>query len=149
MSKNMPFDDIAVGEELGPVETRITEKAIQGYIEDWDDPNPAYTSASSLGPPVMPPAFMAGLTCFRLLGSKYNASTTVGTKSEHELFSPAWVGGTLISTGRIAAKYIRRGLEYVVVESTTVDEHGRLIRKSVDHIMLGLERYDREDSHEP
>jgi len=83
---------------------------------------------------------MAGLFCFRLLGMKYNAAATIGAQTEHENLRPARVGETLTAQGRIAEKYVKRALEYVVVESTVTDGCGELIRRSRDHILLSLER---------
>lgn len=140
MSSLIPFDQIVVGEELGPVETEISERAVQNYCKDWDDPNPSYLEDSPFGGPVAPPAFMAGLTGFQLLGTKFNARATIGVKTAHENLGPIGVGQKMVTKGRIADKYIKRGLEYVVIESTSYDESGRAFRRSSDHILLSLER---------
>ncbi len=140
MSKAIPFDQIEVGQELGPIETPASANAVRRYCEDWQDPNPLYLQDSPFGGPVVPPAFMAGLTGFQLLGSRYNARATIGAKTEHENINPCRVGKKLITRGKIADKYIKRGLEYVVIESVSVDEDGLEIRRSRDHILLGIER---------
>lgn len=145
MSSAIPWDTVVVGLELGPVETEITEKAAKNYCLDWDDPNPWYLEASPWGRPVAPPLFMAGLACFRLLSTKFKTAATVGVKSEHETLEPIFVGQTLVTRGRIAEKYVKRGLEYVVVESESFDEAGRQVRRGVDHILLSLERVDHAD----
>jgi hypothetical protein len=75
-----------------------------------------------------------------LLGSRCDARATIGAKTEHENINPWRVGKKLITRGRIADKYIKRGLEYVVIESVSVDEDGLEIRRSRDHILLGIER---------
>jgi len=141
MSPAIPFDQITIGEELGPWSTTVTPQVVQDYCDDWDDHNPMYlTGTADGGPPIVPPAYMAGLFCFRLLGMKYNAGATIGAQTEHENLRPVRVGETLTAQGHIAEKYIRRGLEYVVVESTVSDEAGQVIRRSRDHILLSLER---------
>jgi N-terminal half of MaoC dehydratase len=140
MSDLLSFDALVVGETLGPIETRISEKAVRGYCEDWDDANPYYLEASPLGAPVAPAAFMAGLTGFRLLGSKYDASATIGVKTEHENLAPIPVGQTMRTKGIVADKYVKRGLEYVVIASTSYDEAGNAFRRSTDHILLSLKR---------
>jgi hypothetical protein len=140
MSTAIPFDRLVIGMELGPVTTRVTEKAVAAYCEDWDDPNPLYLEASWIGGPIAPPAFMAGLACFRLLGSRFDARATVGVKTEHENLAPLPVGQTMTTRGVIADKYVKRGLEYVVIASTSYDEAGKPFRRSVDHILLSLER---------
>ena len=143
-SAHMPelllYDTLVVGEPLGPVETRITGKTVQAYCEDWDDPNPYYLETSPLGMPAAPPAFMAGLTGFQLLGSKYDARATIGVKTEHENLAPIPVGQTMTTRGIVADKYVKRDLEYVVIISTSTDEAGNLFRRSTDHILLSLKR---------
>jgi hypothetical protein len=140
MSTAIPFDSLVIGTELGPVTTHVTAKAVKAYCEDWDDPNPLYLERSSLGGPIAPPAFMAGLACFRLLGTRFDARATIGVKTAHENLAPLPVGQTMTTRGVIADKYVKRGLEYVVIESTSYDEQGRTFRRSVDHILLSLER---------
>ena len=140
MSTAIPFDSLVIGTELGPVVTHVTEKAVRAYCEDWDDPEPLYLENSSFGGPIAPPAFMAGLACFRLLGSKFEARATIGVKTAHENLAPLPVGQKMTTRGVIADKYVKRGLEYVVIESASYDEQGRLFRRNVDHILLSLER---------
>jgi hypothetical protein len=140
MSSDIPFDSIAVREPLGPVENSASENAVRRYCDDWDDHDPMYLERSIWGGPVVPPAFQAGLTGFRLLSTRYNTRATIGAKSEHRSIRPARVGARLITAGTITEKYVRRGLEYVVVESTTHDDEGQAIRWSRDHILLSLER---------
>ena len=146
MTTNIPFDEVVVGEELGPWLIEITEEVVRQYCEDWDDPNPLYLGAGpDGGPPITPPAFMAGLASFRLLGRKYNSEATVGAQSEHENLKPIRVGEVMRTEGRIVEKYIKRGLEYVIVDYTAYNEAGEPIRNSRDHILLGLERTSRPD----
>lgn len=140
MSKDIPFENITIGETLGPIEYAVEKKDVERYCDDWKDPNPMYLKSSPFGAPVVPPAFRAGLDSFRLLGSKYDAHATLGVTTEHEFINPARIGKRLIVTGKITDKYIKRGIEYVVIAYTTVDEDGVKIRESVDHVALGVER---------
>jgi len=140
VSKAIPFDSVIVGETLGPIEYIVDEDAVKQYCDDWKDHNPIYLEDSPFGGPVIPPAYRAGLDSFRLLGSKYDAHATVGVTTEHEFINPARVGKRLITTGKITDKYIKRGIEYVVIEYRAVDEDGVEVRRSVDHIALSVER---------
>lgn len=140
MSTLISFDAITIGTELGPVETVVSSQQVQEYCQDWDDPNPWYLSDSPFGGPVAPPAFLAGLTSFQLLGGRYDARSTIGVQTSHRNLRPIPVGETLVTRGRIADKYIKRGLEYVVVSSTTYTSDGTPCRESTDHILLSLER---------
>jgi hypothetical protein len=140
MSSDIPFDEIVVHQPLGPIEILASEKAVRRYCDDWADHDPMYLERSIWGGPVVPPAFQAGLTGFQLLSTRYKARATIGARSEHRSIRPARVGTRLFTAGTITEKYVRRGLEYVVVESTTKDDDGQEIRWSRDHILLSLER---------
>ena len=140
MSTLIPFDAIAIGTELGPVETVVTPQRVREYCQDWDDQNPWYLTDSPFGGPVAPPAFLAGLTSFQLLGSHYDARSTIGVQTSHRNLRPIPVGETLVTRGWISDKYVKRGLEYVVVSSTTYAGDGTPCRESTDHILLSLER---------
>jgi len=140
MSKHIPWDTVIVGDTLGPIEYVVDKEAVEQYCDDWKDPNPIYLKNSPFGGPVVPPAFRAGLDSFRLLATKFDSHATVGVKTEHEYINPAKIGKRLITTGKIADKYIKRGIEYVVIEYSMVDEDGVEIRRSVDHIALSVER---------
>jgi hypothetical protein len=140
VSTLIPFDAITIGTELGPVQTVVSPESVRQYCQDWDDANAWYLSESPFGGPVAPPAFLAGLTCFQLLGSRYDARSTIGVQTSHRNLRPIPVGETLVTRGRIADKYIKRGLEYVVISSTSYASDGTPCRESTDHILLSLER---------
>jgi hypothetical protein len=112
---------------------------MEEYCEEYEDPNPMYLSGSPFGAPVIPPAYWATYWDLRLLATKYDTHATVPYKTEQEFINPAKVGKRLIANGNIIDKYVKRGLEYVVIQSTLIDEDGVLIRRMLDHVMLGLE----------
>lgn len=140
MSDLIPFESIQVGEKLGPFEVVVSEEAVRQYCEDWADANPWYSGPSPFGGPVVPPAYLAGLACFRLLGSKFNARATIGAQTAYRALAPLSVGQRMITRGVIADKYIKRGLEYVVITSTSYAEDGTPVREGTDHILLSIER---------
>lgn len=149
MSQLIPFESIRVGEELGPVEDLVSAEVVRQYCEDWDDNLPWYSDSSPFGGPVAPPAYLAGLTAFRLLGTKFNARATIGTQTAHRNLGPLPVGQRMTTTGVIAGKYVKRGLEYVVVSSTGYREDGTAFRESTDHILLSLERTEAGSDGDP
>lgn len=140
MSARMDFDAVVVGEELGPVTYRTDAATAADYARDWDDSNPLYVEGSALGSPLLPPAHMAGLACFALIARRYDASGTLNAESEHENLKAVPVGETLTVRGRITEKFVRRGLEYIVVQSEMYDAVGDLVRRSLDHLVLSLDR---------
>jgi 3-hydroxybutyryl-CoA dehydratase len=146
MSRDIPFDDIVIGQELGPTEIPVNEKIVRDYCDEFKDHNPIYLSGSPFGGPVVPPLFQATLHDLGLLGTKWDPHATVPSKTEHELINPARIGKRLSATGKIIDKYIKRGREYVVVQSVIVDEDSLEIRRCLDHVLLSLERTSRADT---
>ena len=142
MSTRIDFNAVVLNEELGPVTYRTDAKVAADYVRDWDDPNPLYSEGSALGRPLLPPAHMAGLACFALLSPRYDASGTLNAQSEHENLKAVPVGETLTVRGRIIDKFVRRGLEYIVVQSETYDGAGEVMRRSLDHLVLSLDRQE-------
>jgi len=140
LSELIPFESIHVGEELGPVDDLVSEDAVRQYCADWTDSNPWYSGPSPFGGPIAPPAYLAGLTAFRLLATKFNARATIGVQTSYRSLAPLPVGQHMITRGAIADKYVKRGLEYVVITSTSYTEDGTAFRAGTDHILLSLER---------
>lgn len=140
MSNPIVFDEIEVGEMFGQVELLADEKLVREYCDDYEDHNPIYLEDSPFGGPVVPPALRASLLGQRTLATRYDMHATVPTKSTHEYIHPANVGKCLITTGKLIAKYVKRGREYVVIESSTFDEDGVHIRQSMEHIALRMEK---------
>lgn len=139
MTKYIPFEKIKIGDVLGPYKIRFDKKTMEEYCKEYDDPNPMYLTDSPFGEPVLPPTYWATYWDLRLLKLKYDTHATVPYKTEQELVNPAKVGKDLIANGKIVDKYVKRGLQYIVIQSTLTDEDGLLIRKMFDHVMLGLE----------
>lgn len=136
----IPFDDIQIGETYGPVELLMDEELVKQYCEDHDDYNPIYLKDSSFGGPVVPTSYKASLQCQWAMGTKYDLHATIPARSEQEYLNPARVGSTLKTIARLNAKYLKRGLEYVVLESQTVDQDGVRIRHGLEHLLIGLKK---------
>lgn len=149
MSQLIPFESIRVGEELGPVEDPVSEDLVRQYCADWADGLSWYAASSPFGGPIAPPAYLAGLTAFRLLATKFNTRATIGTQTRHRNLAPLPVGQRMITRGVIADKYVKRGLEYVVVTSTSYREDGTAFRESTDHILLSLEATEAGSDDDP
>jgi hypothetical protein len=149
LSELIPFESIHVGEQLGPVEDLVSQESIRQYCEDWADSLSWYSASSPFGGPVAPPAYLAGVTGFRLLATKFNSRATIGAQTSHRNLAPLPVGQRMITRGVIADKYVKRGLEYVVVTSTSYREDGTAFRESTDHILLSLEKREVSRDDDP
>jgi hypothetical protein len=140
MLLQISFDNIQIGEMFGPVELLMDEKLVKQYCEDHDDYNPIYLEDSPFGGPVVPTSYKASLQCQWSMGTKYDMHATIPTRSEQEYLNPAKVGSTLITTARLSGKYLKRGLEYIILESQTIDQNGVRIRHGLEHLLLGLQK---------
>ncbi|MFC1886404.1 MaoC family dehydratase [Thermodesulfobacteriota bacterium] len=140
MLNPIEFDKIRIGATFGPVTLIADEKLVKQYCDDYGDHNPIYFEKSPFGGPVAPPAFWAGRQGQKTLGTQYDMHATVPNKSTHIFVNPAKIGAVLTTHGKLIAKYIKRGREHVVVESSTIDQGGVQIRQSIEHFILRMER---------
>jgi len=140
MSKDIPFDRLTIGERFGPVPFDTSARAVQQYCDEMKDHNPIYLEDSPFGGPVVPPLLSATLLGLRMIGTKYDSHATVPTRLIQKNISPVRVGEKLTLSGTLIDKYIKRGLEYAVIESVLTDVKGKVVRRVVDHFLLSLER---------
>jgi hypothetical protein len=140
MSRDIPFDELKIGMEFGPVDFDSSEKAVKRHCDEMGDHNPIYLTDSPFGGPVIPPLLSATLLGLRMIGTKYDAHATVPARLIQKNVNPGKVGKKMTLSGTLVDKYIRRGLEYAVIESVIRDEDGMEIRRVIDHFLLSLER---------
>lgn len=111
------WDQAQVGEKLDPYEYVITQEMLQEYRSIVDNPGAAYPT-------------VAGRHALRAWTNRYGPATLMNVGAEAEYFNAVVPGKRILVQARIVEKYIRREKPYIVVESTAVDEDGRLIEKS-------------------
>jgi len=146
MSKEIPFAELEIGMKFGPIPFIADEKGIERYCAEMKDPNPWYLKESPFGGAVVPPLFQATLVGLRMMGTRHDTHATVPTKLIQKNIRPARVGEKLTFSGTLVKKYIKRGMEYAVIESVIVDESGNEIRRVTDHFLLSLEKVDAPDA---
>ena len=138
------WNEAQVGEEFEPVKYIITGEMVERHAEDVCDHNPWYFEKPPFEEPtghhatVMPiahPSIVTG-NYVRLYSSKFPSIGVVHTGAEHEFRLPVPVNRWLTIKGRIADRYTKRGKEYVVLEHETVDEHGNVIVRSRDTLLI-------------
>jgi len=140
MSRDIPFDELKIGDKYGPVEFDTSAEAIRRYCSEMKDQNPVYLQDSPFGGPVVPPLLSATLLGLRMIGTRYDSHATVPTQLIQKNIRPARVGEKLALSGTLIDKYTKRGLEYAVIESVITDEKGKVVRRVIDHFLLSLER---------
>jgi len=146
MSRDIPFDQLKIGDKFGPRMFDTSEKAVEHFCNEMDDQNPFWIKASPWGGPVVPPLLSATLIGLGMIGSKYDAHATVPTKLIQKNINPIFVGTKIHQSGVLIDKYMKKGLEYAVIESVLADDHDHHYRRVADHFLLSLERYDRADT---
>lgn len=116
------FETVAVGEQLGPVEYDLSEQAVRDYIELVGD-----IDADRLRLPdgrVASPPSVIGGDYSKVLSTKYSTYDVVHTHAQHRFLRPIVPPVHVISSGTVIDKYIRRGREYLVIETVTRDSEG-------------------------
>jgi|GEM_PF-1929005 len=146
MSKDIPFDQLKIGDKFGPRPFDTSERAVERFCKEMGDQNPLWLKSSPWGKPVTPPLLSATLIGLGMIGSKYDAHTTVPTRLIQKNIKPIFVGTKINQTGILVDKYIKKGLEYLTIDSVLTDDKGEEYRRVTDHFLLSLERYEREDT---
>ena len=101
------WTDATLGEEFGPIEFRLSEKLHRRYIDGVHNERPEH--AEFVDPTV------AGNFAIGIIGSKY-AGPIIHSHQELKFFSPVRVGETVVGTGKLSLKEMRREKAYVAVD---------------------------------
>lgn len=99
--------DASVGETFGPLEFPLTERLHRRYIDGVRNAHPAHTEL--VDPTV------AGNFAIAVIGSRY-PGPIIHTHQELEFYAPVRVGDTVIGSGTLSLKEMRRGKAYVAVD---------------------------------
>ena len=111
------FEETQAGDELGSYEYLLTQEMLDTFRESVDDPDASFATL----------AIKHDATAFEMV---YNDQTgTINAANEVEFHNAPIPGKIIKVTGRVADKYLRKDLPYIVLEATAVDEDGRLLEK--------------------
>ncbi len=111
------WDRVQIGERLQPFEYIVSEEMLAAYRDTVENPTAAYPT-------------VAGRHPLRAFVQTFGKQTLMNVGIEAEYFGAVRPGSILRVEAVIVDKYIRRDKPYIVVESTTTDDSGRLIEKS-------------------
>ncbi len=130
MVKELGYEAVEVGEEFGPMEHPLDDAAMDKYLKGSGNNNPWHRETSPYGPAIAPPAMLGNLT-LRLMDTKYYLPLgTLHAKQELDFLNPVRLDRKLISRGKIADKYVRRGREWIIFDAEFSDDEGTQIAKS-------------------
>ena len=114
--KRYVYNDVQIGEELVSYEYLFTQEMVDTFRQSTDDPEARVATI----------AIRHDATAFDMT---YDWAGSVNAGNDLQLFNPPIPGKKIFVTGRITDKYCRRDKPYLVIESTAVDEDGRLLDK--------------------
>ena len=115
--KEFEYGEARIGEELGSYEYLFTQEILDRFRQAVDDPEAPF---ATLG-------VKHDATAFFMVYTDPTGGINAG--NEVEFFNAPIPGKLIKVTGRIADVYWRRDKPYLVIESTAVDEDGRLLEK--------------------
>jgi hypothetical protein len=101
------WTDTHVGEEFGPMEFRLTDKLHRRYIDGVH--NAALEHERFVDPSI------AGNFAIFVLGSKY-PGPIIHSHQQLKYFAPVAVGETVVATGVLSLKEMRRDKAYVAID---------------------------------
>jgi hypothetical protein len=119
------YDEFVVGESLGSMEWTVTREAVDGLLANDQDFHEWYDSDSPAGYPVVPP--MATYPPVRMLFTRRYNVRGVFYRFRSEFVRPIRYGETLVITGSVSEKYVKRDREFVTYEATAVDGDGEAV----------------------
>ncbi len=150
--KNLVYEEIEVGEDLGPYRHPLTQQLVQKYCVAVDSTYPWQILENSTPIPIIPPTLIGNLS-FRLLETKfYRQPGTIHASQEMKFFHPIRLARKLFSRGKILDKYIKRGKQWIVYEAYFYHEDGQELGYSrITEVLPGFvkEPEERRDPIEP
>jgi acyl dehydratase len=131
--EELTFDQVQVGQTLGPVAHEVTRDFVRRFAEATGDRHPEYLTEAPVAHPLL-----ATLFSTRLMGRVGidRPSGGIHAAQAYAFLAPLRAGQTVTTTGRVTAKFIRRDRKYVEFEALTVDAAGQpIVRCTVTSIL--------------
>jgi acyl dehydratase len=128
--KEPTWENILVGEELGPLEVVVSDHAVKSHVYALDDYHPWYLRDSPIAARIAPSTLLTR-ALLDLMYLEYDAVRlrALHVREELQLFGTVKVGQRVTLRGRVTHKFIKRGEPYVVFAAEASYEDGKpLIR---------------------
>ena len=116
-TKELKYDELVIGEQLGSFEYVLTQEMLDDFRESVEDPEAPFPTL----------AVKHDGTSLNMVYKDTTGGVNAG--NEVEFFNPPIPGKKITVSGRIADKYVRRDKPYLVIEATATDEDGRLLER--------------------
>lgn len=108
---------VQVGDTLDPYDYVISSEMMREYRDIVGNPAAAYPT-------------VAGRHSLRAFTARYGPAKLMNVGTESAYFNRVIPDRRLFVTVKVVDKYERRGKPYLIIESETTDEDGRLIEQS-------------------
>ncbi len=123
---NINGEPVSVGRDFGGRTLTISRELVEAYCLAVGESSEHYTRDA--------PALLLHSECYRELNWYLaNIFGNLHARQEWELFHPVSVDATVTTRGFIRDRYRKRGRDYVVKETWTTDESGRLLHRGLTH----------------
>lgn len=119
-------ETVPLGVPLAPIQARVDADDAAAYAESTADPSLWYRKRSPLGPPVVPPGWLAARQA-ALQRANFSFGPSIHTRSVVQHHAPAPVGHVYTTGGTIRSTFERKGNHYLLLDAVTQDEAGRVV----------------------
>jgi acyl dehydratase len=131
------WEDLQVGVEIGTLKYSVSSEMVKDYVESVDDPDPWYLEDSPFGGPIVPPIYLCD-DYLRLLIQGGYPTGEIHARAEYEFKRPIKHEMLLVVRAIVADMYVKRGRDYMVVETVTTDECGNEISRGKTTLLRKL-----------
>ena len=114
------FDELQIGQELAPVSFEISSAVVEKYLIATGD-----ASTPRTDPQVVPPV-MTAIVVRRTTERLVSPPGGIHAKQHYRFRAPMHAGDVVTTDAVIADKYVKKGRQYVVIESRTRRGDGEL-----------------------
>jgi len=123
---NLNDEPVYVGRDFGGRTVTIDRELVDAYLLAVDESNPLYERLA--------PGLILHSECYRDLNWYLkNIFGNLHARQEWELFCPIEIGSSVTTRGFIKDRYHKRGRDYVVKETWTSRDDGRLLARGITH----------------
>lgn len=140
-AKSYRWDNIEVGDALGPVDGVVSDFLVKTHAYAVDDYGDWYFKNSPFGGRIGHPTLLAN-DILRLFKLAYDMTPPMPgglhARNEIEFLQPVFVGQRVIIKGSHTSKYQRRAQDYRVLEGEVLDEGGQVLLRMQAVETVGL-----------
>jgi hypothetical protein len=130
------FHDLPAGTDLGSVEYELTERFASRHVRSTHQSDYPAEGGRRLAP-----VSILASDGIRLIEASVDIGESVHAGQRLEVFAPPVVGSRVRVRGRVADKFEKGGRQFVVIDTVSEDDQGRLLARGR---MVGVARYRPE-----